>query len=248
MLRDLVILAAGRGTRLGEHSQDMPKSLVRIAGRSYLAYQLEGFSRFAFNKKLIVGGFGISYLRDFLCDAGIVDYELVENIDFHKGNLYSLAAARPQLIEDFFVFNADHFYSDAIYKKIFSSHCERITVFCDQDRTLTDDDMKVQSETVAGEAHLKAMAKSLTQFDCGYVGVTCVPLKCATMYWRAFEAVATELGDKANVEHVLDVLARCGEKIRIADVSGSWWTEIDTPADLENASRIIRDKLGVGGT
>ena len=36
-----VILAGGRGTRLGPLTEDLPKALVDVAGRPFLEYQLE---------------------------------------------------------------------------------------------------------------------------------------------------------------------------------------------------------------
>ncbi|ERG95206.1 NTP transferase domain-containing protein [Haloquadratum walsbyi] len=38
---DAVIAAAGRGSRLGEFTDDRPKGLVDVAGRPLLAYAFE---------------------------------------------------------------------------------------------------------------------------------------------------------------------------------------------------------------
>ena len=42
---DAVISAAGRGSRLGEFTDDRPKGLVEVAGRPLLAYAFETPSR-----------------------------------------------------------------------------------------------------------------------------------------------------------------------------------------------------------
>jgi choline kinase len=237
----LVILAAGCGVRLGDEAQDKPKSLVLIRDRAYLSYQLEAFRKFSFSQSLIVGGFGIEHLRNFL-HSEKSNLTLVENPEYQKGNLYSLAAARPLLTDDFFIFNADHYYSDATYAKIFATHSEHVTAFCDFDRKLHDDDMKVHTQEKIGVLGVKNMAKTLSVFECGYVGVTYVPRVQAENYWQAFEAVAKSLGDKANVEHVLQRLADDGAFLPIQDVSGSWWTEIDTVEDLQKARETIPAK------
>ena len=236
----LVILAAGRGVRLGWHSHNIPKSLVTIQDQPYLAYQLRAFDRFPWSQKFIVGGFGISFLRDFFRNYTNMNYEVLENIDFLKGNLYTLKTAQAVLTESFFVFNADHYYSLENYKKIFATPPHKITIFCDRDRTLTDDDMKVKTKAVKADvAHLVTMSKTLADYDFGYVGVTYIPQNSMAKYWAAVTATATELGDKANVEQVLNTLANQGEAIEIRDISGSWWTEIDTPEDLQNARDVI---------
>jgi len=237
----LVILAAGRGSRLGEDHADRPKSLVSVGDVPYLKRQLESFRHFSFSKKNLVGGYGITFLRDFLAENNFGDITLLENTEFLKGNLYSLATARFELTEDFFVFNADHFYSPETYQSILTMRSDNITIFCDKDRILTDDDMKVRLDEHSG--HLAAMSKTLSDFEAGYVGVTYVPKSAYQTYWSAFDATAARLGDKANVENVLDGLAAVGGDIRVRDISGSWWTEIDTPEDLAKARQTILSRL-----
>lgn len=237
----LVILAAGRGSRLGGDHADRPKSLVSVGGVPYLKRQIENFRRFSFSQKILVGGYGIAFLRDFLAENDCSDITLLENADFLKGNLYSLATARFELAEDFFIFNADHFYSAETYHAILTTRSDEITIFCDKDRSLTDDDMKVR---LSGHSEsLAAMSKTLSDFEAGYVGVTYVPKSAYQAYWKAFDATAAKLGDKANVENVLDGLAARGGPIRVRDISGSWWTEIDTPEDLAKARQIIMARL-----
>lgn len=236
----LVILAAGRGVRLGWHSHNIPKSLVTIQDQPYLAYQLRSFDRFAWSRKFVIGGFGVSFLRDFFRNYVDAGYEVLENIDFLKGNLFSLKTARSVLSESFFVFNADHYYSPDNYRKIFATPPHHITIFCDRDRTLSDDDMKVKTKPIKADvANLVSMSKTLLDYDFGYVGVTFVPQNSFAKYWAAVEATEVELGDKANVEHVLNTLANQGESIEVRDISGSWWTEIDTPEDLQRARDVI---------
>jgi choline kinase len=90
---------------------------------------------------------------------------------------------------------------------------------------------------------LIAMAKTLPEWDAGYVGVTYVPVASFETYFKEFAASAIQLGDKANVEHILDRLAGQGGVIDMRDISGSWWTEIDTPEDLSKARDIILKRL-----
>ncbi len=233
----LVVLAAGKGQRLGAHAGDSPKSLVDIGGESYLSLQFAAFARFVFQQKIIVSGYASDKLFSFLTEGQHQEWLLVNNPDFHKGNLYSLAVALPHVKGDgFFIFNADHFYSLKTYAKIFSQEPEEIVVFIDQDRPLSDDDMKVELHP---DQSLVRMAKTLTQWQAGYVGVTWVPLHRFAVYQEAFAATAKGLGEAANVEAVLNELAQKDVLIQSVDISGSWWTEIDTPEDLGRARETI---------
>jgi choline kinase len=219
----------------------IPKCLIELAPQvPYLACQLAAFERFEFSRRLIVGGFGIGKLADYLASAPQGrDWLLLNNAEFHKGNLYSLKAARPRLNGGFFIFNADHFYSPESYRKIFACvdpAAGDIMAFCDRDRLLAADDMKV----AAASDRLRVMSKSLGTCDCGYVGVTYVPAGRLGEYWRAFDAVEQHFGDAANVELVLNQLAEAGPGVRLVDISGSWWSEIDTPEDLVRTRALLR--------
>lgn len=236
-----VILAAGKGTRLGSFTEESPKSLVPVpGGGTYLDLQLRSLGRFDLSSKIVVTGFAATKMRDFFATREWAGVELVHNADFEKGNLYSLLAAKRRLSENFFIFNADHFYAPSLYQKIFSLTAQHITIFCDRDRPLGDDDMKAAIFEENGKKRL-TMAKTLKDFHWGYVGVTCVPASQQDLYWRACDVVAREWGDKAHVEHVIKYLGEQGERVDIVDLSGAWWTEIDTPEDYLRAQRMIED-------
>ena len=235
----IVVLAAGLGRRMDSFSGELPKSLVPIVGEhAYLELALKSFRQFSSGKKLIVGGHLHDKLSQFLNHRGFKDFDLLFNPDFHKGNLYSLLCAKDHLSEDFFIVNADHFYSPENYRRLFKQQGSHVTLFCDRDRLLTDDDMKVRAAASLPTSDL-AIAKTLVDYQWGYVGVTFVPQIKADSYWQASQIVAKRYGDSACVEQILAEMAKQGESLVIRDISGSWWTEIDTPRDYEIAHQTI---------
>ncbi|OVE82339.1 hypothetical protein BVY03_01110 [bacterium K02(2017)] len=233
----LVILAAGQGIRLGAEAQSRPKSLVPIYNdTTYLSLQINQFKKFNFSKIIIVGGYGYEDLKQFLATQTKFKSQLIYNKDYKKGNLYTVLTAKELITEDFYLFNADHFYSENNYQKIFNSKKQNINICCDTDRILTDDDMKVVYNNAN---HTVSMSKTLNDYNYGYVGVSYIPTSCLNTYWKACDLTAQKLGEKANVEAVINELSLSQNQIDLVDISGSWWTEIDTPDDLVKAKKII---------
>lgn len=238
----IVILAAGQGTRLADVHTEAPKSLVPIGNRPYLSYQLEFIRACTDAEVILVGGYCYSVMQRFITEAKIQNVRLVYNPQFTKGNLLSVLSARPHLRDDFFIFNADHCYPIPTYERIFKlADQDGLHVCCDRDRTLIPDDMKVQL-TVDGQFH--SMSKTLDCYQLGYVGVSHVSKSLHDRYWSLCEQALRDQGEGVHVEHVMNCAVRSGLRIGICDISGSWWTEIDTPDDF-NKTRAVFAKQGL---
>jgi NDP-sugar pyrophosphorylase family protein len=64
-----VILAGGLATRLGARTRNIPKALLPIAGRPFLAWQLEALTRSGFSDVLLCISHLGAQIRDFLGDG-----------------------------------------------------------------------------------------------------------------------------------------------------------------------------------
>ncbi|MES1174700.1 MAG: NTP transferase domain-containing protein [Myxococcales bacterium] len=65
----VVILAGGLATRLGARTRRLPKALIPIAGRPFLAWQLEVLARSGFRQVLLCIGHFADQIREFLGDG-----------------------------------------------------------------------------------------------------------------------------------------------------------------------------------
>ncbi len=68
-IRKGVILAAGRGTRMGELTAQLPKPMVKVAGRPVLEYMVEGLRGAGVTDLLIVVGYRREVIRDHFQDG-----------------------------------------------------------------------------------------------------------------------------------------------------------------------------------
>ena len=64
-----VILAGGLATRLGERTRALPKALLPISGRPFLAWQLEAIARCGFREVVLCIGHFADQIREFLGDG-----------------------------------------------------------------------------------------------------------------------------------------------------------------------------------
>jgi L-glutamine-phosphate cytidylyltransferase len=230
--RQIVLLAAGMGTRLGDLGGGLPKAMFDAGGQKLLDRALAHAARFGADERIVVGGFRFDLVQAHLAAAGHRDVALVENANYRAGNLFTLEVALPRITGAFLLMNIDHVYPAAVATRQLEQPGEHITGFVDFDRPLGDDDMKVALDD---NRHVTKISKKLIAWDCGYVGMTYIPGPRLERYRQAVAAVRADLGDAANVEQVLQRLADEREPVAVGDISGIGWHELDTPEDVARA-------------
>jgi choline kinase len=238
---DVVLLAAGLGSRLGTLTRDLPKALIQVGGQPLLLHALSFARRLRPPRIIVVGGFCFPLVRDTLVElrggtnASEAPIELVENPQFRDGNLVSLLTARPLISGDFLVMNVDHIYRLSI-AAVVAPEVAEVTAFIDTDRKLGDDDMKVER---GGDGRIVAIAKTLSKFDCGYVGMTRVPQAQFDRYFREADCALAEEGRAIHVERILARLAKTDAAPACRDISGHGWLEVDTPDERAAAQATL---------
>jgi choline kinase len=232
----VVLLAAGLGSRLGPAAGGLPKALVTVAGRPLLAHAVGFAERLGPREIVVVGGFQFAAVADTVARLRLA-VRLVENARFRGGNLLSLLAAREHVSGELLLMNVDHIYR-AVLAPVVAAPVEGITAYVDTDRRLGADDMKVEWTRDDG-GRIAHISKTLTRFDCGYVGLTRVPAGEAAAYWGAVDAVRASAGDPANVEQVLGWLAAHGHPPACRDISGHGWLEVDSWEERERAEQAL---------
>jgi choline kinase len=231
----VVLLAAGLGSRLGTLTERLPKALIQVAGVTLLERAVGFARRLSPSEIVVVGGFGFSEVAAEIHRRGL-PVTLVENTAFRDGNLVSLQAARRRIREGFWLMNVDHIYRPAIAQRV-AVVASEVTAYIDTDRSLGADDMKVRRDSAG---HVQAIAKTLTTFDCGYVGMTQVPAGALERYWAAADAALAEEGRAIHVERILASLAATDRPPACADISGVGWLEVDMQDERTHAETVVR--------
>lgn len=111
-----VIMAGGKGTRLGDAARDIPKPMVDIGGMPVLEYEMEMLRRQGFDDILLTVGHLGQVIREYFGDGsglspatgkpfGVKISYYVEETPL--GNAGALMKIRDQLTDDFLLLNGD---------------------------------------------------------------------------------------------------------------------------------------------
>ena len=110
---DALILAAGRGTRMGQI--DIPKCLLDIGGTSIINNQIKNFKNAGINRIFIVTVYNSELIHSHLNG----DFIFLHNSDYaNTNNLHSVWAAKDSLDDDFICV-----YGDLLFHKEILENC-----------------------------------------------------------------------------------------------------------------------------
>lgn len=110
----LILLAAGKGSRLPKKYRNNPKCMVQINHKTILEHNLNFYNNFKF--KTIVGGFKSNKLKSFIKEN---NFSFIKNEKFNSTNMvYSLFKVRKIKSSKILVCYTDIIFDPKIYKNI----------------------------------------------------------------------------------------------------------------------------------
>jgi L-glutamine-phosphate cytidylyltransferase len=258
----VIIVAAGRGRRLGNHTDEIPKCMVEVAGKPILHRQLDALAAAGVADVTVVRGY-----RGHVIDGGKHRLRFVENPEWERNNiLASLMYAREEMERgDGFFFS----YADIVYAPLVAARLAEAARRAGSDAALVVD--RLWHEAYVGrtlhpipEAELTAVRGDGAAATITRVGKQAVPVAEAAgefigLAWfsaragRALAAIwdeALRAGGleapfgraaalrNAYVSDGLNALVEAGHRLTPVFIEGQW-REIDTGQDLAAAEASV---------
>lgn len=238
---DAVILAAGRGSRLGDITAQSPKPMTPLAGKPLFDWQCESLRQAGVEQISVVTGYGANAFDNF---SG----RRFHNPRWHHSNMVeSLRQAAHVLSQTTHIISyGDIAYQPDIVRKLMESSSD-IVISCDLDwYALWNErfaDPLSDAETFEQvDGRLVAIGERTNDFgkiQGQYMGL----LKITSTGWTLISSFLKILTDEQmcqlDMTSLLQGLILSGVNISVVNVRGGW-VEVDTPADLILYERSIR--------
>jgi choline kinase len=253
-----IIVAAGRGRRLGDNTAEIPKCMVRVNGRPILHWQLRAFAAAGIRDIVIVRG----YLGDRI-DAGEFPVRFVDNPQWEHNNiLASLMYASAEFSGGFYFSYCDIVFAPSVVARLAAAAKDPAAASLIVDRRWAD---AYQGRTLhpVAEAELTAVEAVAAQSRVLQVGKGAVPAAQAVgefiglahfsatggavlrKTWQ--DALAGGLDApfgraktlrQAYLTDALNAMASVGQRLAPVFIDGEW-REIDTQQDLAAAELAV---------
>ncbi len=232
MLKALLI-AAGRGERLGEITKDRPKPLVDLLGLSLIERIILTAREVGIRDFVIVIGYKGEKIKEKLGNGEKygVKIEYVENREWKKGNALSVVKAKDLFNDKFVLLMSDHIFNRDILSALIKSNMKASVILAVDRREPLEEDTKVLEEG----GLIRDIGKKISKANAIDTGI----FMCSPRFFQYVERAIKEGKDTLS-SCVLEA-AKNGDA-RVFDISkldNAWWIDIDTKEDLREAERIL---------
>ncbi len=237
-----LIIGAGQGKRLLPLTEEEPKALLNIGGKSLLEWQATSLVDCGIEEIVFLAGFNLPAVERSLAHLGRrwpgTRFRAIYNPFYGVAdNLATCWMARHEMDGDFLLLNSDTLFSLPVLEALLASPTAPISLAVDHKQRYDDDDMKVQ---LAGSRLLdigKKLPPERVQGES--IGMLYFRGDGPRRFVAALEAAM--LDPAAIRQWYLSVIAALAPEVEVqaVTISGRPWCEIDYPVDLQTARRMV---------
>lgn len=230
-----IIMAAGKGSRLGEIARDNPKSFVEIESRKLIEYNLDLLAKYNIKDIIIVTGYKSEKFEELL--HGRSNIRFVFNPFYETTNvLTSFWFGQEFLRDDFIYMHADSLCDTSIFEDLLAAEGDIVLPIdfkkCD------DEAMKVRLQ----DSYVSEITKSMISSDADgeFIGIAKISGKCISSLKKVTNQIMKEQKFSLFFEVALqEIIDKNLFKIATIPTNSRFWCEIDFEEDYEMAKKNI---------
>lgn len=243
-----VILAAGMGRRLGELTKGNTKCMVEVNGVTLIDRLLGQLSALDLKRVVIVVGYEGDKLVNYIGDRFNDKFEIVfiNNPIYDKtNNIYSLALAREQLVQDdTILLESDLIFDDRMFSLILDNPYPNLALVAKY-QTWMDGTMVRIDEDNNIVNFITKKAFKYSDVDYYYKTVNIYKFSKEFMvnkYLPFLDAYCSSLGNNEYYEQVLRVICMLdNSELKALPITNERWYEIDDVQDLDIAEALFAE-------
>jgi choline kinase len=259
MIKRAILIAAGRGKRLGAHTDEVPKCMVQVGARPILGWVWHALRSAGIDELVVIRGYRGDVLESFVRSL-VPDAQFVDNTEWQTNNvLLSLACARRYLDRPCLISYSDIIFTPAVAQAAAAATAE-IALVIDRDfRTIYDgrtehplDEGEVSDLMPDGTvARVGKRALPPSEAVGEFIGLSRLGAGGAATVARMLDALAHHYEGRqhepfqraatyrnAYLTDLWQELIDRGIRLDPVLISGSW-REIDTEQDLARARHLV---------
>ena len=238
-----VILAAGMAKRLRPLTDEKPKCLLEVGGKTLLQRTVDAMISAGVKEFVVVTGYRAEMIREFLTvnyQLSIINY--IDNVDFeHNNNIFSLWLAMQKLHgQEVLLMDSDILCDPEAVRRVARKTNPALAM---QQHELGEEEMKIVVDEVG---RITEISKTCSPADA--IGESVGIEKMTPAYT---EAIYQELRKMILDEGLIDIfyeraferLIPQGHTFEVVDTTDLFSYELDTPEDLEKASAALPKEL-----
>lgn len=234
-----IIMAAGKGTRLANLTNNKPKSFIEIDGNKLIEYNLDMLSKYGIKDVILVTGYMSEEFEKLLSNRKGI--RLVLNPFFEITNvLASFWFGQEFLNDDFIYMHADTLCAREIFEDLLCHNGEIVLPVdfgpCDEEA------MKVKLVNEEVKHINKIMSPKFA--DGEFIGIAKISKNCIPIIKRISNSFMKEQKFSSYFEVVLEeIILRDYFKVSTISTGERFWCEIDYPEDYEIAKNMFATKI-----
>lgn len=239
-----IILAAGVGSRIRPMTDNCPKSLLRIDGKTILEMMISNLQDCGINEIVFVLGYLQEQIKEFVkTDFPNLNAHYITNERYAETNTgFSLMLAKDLIGESAFIkFDADIVFDKEILQRLIE--CDYENCLCiDKNINLDAEEIKV---IVEDENRIVKASKTVNPKEAvgESIGIEKISRETAKLLFSELELMMQD--KQHHQEYYEGAYERLIEKnvpFHALNISGLRWTEIDTHEDFATAEKMFNQK------